>query len=84
MVIITIGHDLMAQALELFCRRCWLLSSAGSRGRKCGPGLRCVAAAELTREDDIDKATVGHIRVTLGHPRETIAHLRVTVGHFFL
>ena len=54
MVIITIGHDLMAQALELFCRRCWLLSPAGSRERKCGTGLWCVAAAVLAREDDID------------------------------
>ena len=44
----------MAQALELFCRRCWLLSAAGSRGRKCGTGLWCVAAAVLAREDDID------------------------------
>ena len=54
MVIITIGHDLMAQALELFCRRCWLLSPAGSRERKCGTGLWCVAAAALAGEDDVD------------------------------
>ena len=54
MVIITIGHDLMAQAQELFCRRCWLLSAAGSRERKCGTGLWCVAAAAVAREDDID------------------------------
>ena len=31
-----------------------MLSAAGSRGRKHGTGLRCVAAAALAREDDID------------------------------
>ena len=69
MVIITIGHDLMAQAQELFCRRCWLLSAAGSRERKCGTGLWCVAAAAVAREDDIDRSKLTYYRsvVEIGH-----------------
>ena len=42
------------QTLELFCRWWWLLSAAGSRGRKRGTGLWCAAAVLAGGEDDID------------------------------
>ena len=64
----------MAQTLELFCRRCWLLSAAGSRGRKRGTGLRCAAAVLAGGEDDID---IG------GYVLELIP-ARVGVGHLLL
>ena len=64
----------MAQALELFCRRWWLLSAAGSQERKRGTGLRCVAAAVLAREDDID----------IGGCVLELLHALVGVGHLLL
>ena len=50
------------------------VSAAGSQERKRGTGLRCVAAAVLAREDDID----------IGGRVLEVLHAQVGVGHLLL
>ena len=50
------------------------MSPAGSRERKCGTGLWCVAAAALAGEDDVD----------IGGCVLELLHALVGVGHLLL